>query len=137
MLYGSVALVYTPTYKIVVVECAKGRGLTLPGGKIEPDETPREACLRELKEETGLVGQESKLIFQITMPGIHAPHRTIPGMTVYCPESHAYFFWVYVRDFDTLRGGSEGKAAFVTWEELLSNSVYSGYYDLLRESCLT
>ena len=34
----------------------------LPGGFIESDETPETACLRELKEETGLKGKIKKLI---------------------------------------------------------------------------
>jgi 8-oxo-dGTP diphosphatase len=38
------------------VEPAKGKW-SLPSGFIEIDETPEEACLRELKEETGLEGQ--------------------------------------------------------------------------------
>lgn len=31
-----------------------------PGGKIEPDEEPREAALRELREETGLVASDAE-----------------------------------------------------------------------------
>ena len=34
----------------------------LPGGFIELNETPENACLRELKEETGLSGKIDKLI---------------------------------------------------------------------------
>lgn len=40
-----------------------GKGLwALPSGFIEIDETPEKACLRELKEETGLKGHIEKLI---------------------------------------------------------------------------
>ena len=35
---------------------------SLPGGFIEQGENPEEACLRELKEETGIVGNIEKLI---------------------------------------------------------------------------
>jgi len=43
------------------VEPAKGKW-SLPSGFIEIDETPEQACLRELKEETGLEGQILELI---------------------------------------------------------------------------
>jgi 8-oxo-dGTP diphosphatase len=43
------------------VEPAKGKW-SLPSGFIEIDETPEEACLRELKEETGLEGSILGLI---------------------------------------------------------------------------
>lgn len=43
------------------VEPAKGKW-SLPSGFIEIDETPEQACLRELKEETGLEGRILELI---------------------------------------------------------------------------
>jgi 8-oxo-dGTP diphosphatase len=42
---------------ILMVRKPKGRW-TLPGGKVEPGETPAHAAMRELLEETGLVGEE-------------------------------------------------------------------------------
>jgi 8-oxo-dGTP diphosphatase len=53
------AVVWNESGKILFVkrgvEPAKGKW-ALPSGFIEIDETPQEACLRELKEETGLQG---------------------------------------------------------------------------------
>jgi 8-oxo-dGTP diphosphatase len=43
------------------VEPGKGKW-ALPSGFIEIDETPEKACLRELKEETGLQGKIARLI---------------------------------------------------------------------------
>ena len=48
-------------------------GWSFPGGQINEGETPREACLRELEEETGLKG------IIVRSLGVHtSPHPTKP-----------------------------------------------------------
>lgn len=42
--------------KILLLHADKYDLYMLPGGRIENDETPEEACIRELKEETGITG---------------------------------------------------------------------------------
>jgi len=46
--------VFAPDLQRVVLVDHRWRGWVPPGGKVEPDETPREGATRELLEETGL-----------------------------------------------------------------------------------
>lgn len=50
--------------RIVAIQCKKGRGVIMPGGKWEPGETFLETAKRECFEETGLLAHNFKLIFQ-------------------------------------------------------------------------
>lgn len=47
------ALVHDPADRILLVEPTCGPTWLLPGGAVEPDEPPRAACARELREELG------------------------------------------------------------------------------------
>jgi ADP-ribose pyrophosphatase YjhB (NUDIX family) len=55
---ASIAVFKGDTVLLVERGRAPWRGLwSLPGGSIEPDESPSEAALRELKEETGIAAE--------------------------------------------------------------------------------
>lgn len=52
--FGAHALALTPEGKIILVKLRYARGWRLPGGGRKPDEDPRDAVLRELREEIGM-----------------------------------------------------------------------------------
>lgn len=62
---ATAALVLDGDDKLLLVKRGMDPGKgewSLPGGFIEDDETPIDAALRELREETGLIGEVEKLI---------------------------------------------------------------------------
>ncbi|MCD0483844.1 NUDIX domain-containing protein [Streptacidiphilus sp. ASG 303] len=91
-----------------MIEHPRLGGLLVPGGHVEPDETPAEAAVREVVEETGLSARF------LVPPGYGAPgelpdgypHRTVPppwwtveipvGADRYCPAPHVHVDHHYI-----------------------------------------
>src|SRR4051812_33478785 len=53
--FGAHALAFTPERKVILVLLRYARGWRLPGGGRKESEHPRDAVLRELREEIGMI----------------------------------------------------------------------------------
>jgi 8-oxo-dGTP diphosphatase len=84
------------------IEPGKGQW-ALPSGFIEIDETPEQACLRELEEETGLRGEIKRLIGVYSQPSLMYKNVLIIGYEVTargepCPGSDSVEAGFYTPD---------------------------------------
>lgn len=71
------------------------RGLwTIPGGRIEPDETPKHAAVRELREEAGVVGAS------VAAPVTHIPAIKNGGDFLRRRASRTPVFVVHAEGYD-------------------------------------
>ena len=69
------------TGRVLVVRKRGTRRYMLPGGKIEPGETPAETAVRELHEEVGAVLDVSRLVSlgEWTAPAANEPDHLVHG----------------------------------------------------------
>ncbi len=72
------AVIHDRAGKLLMQEKSSGEGWSLPAGTIEPGETPQQAVIREVMEETGLVVTPSAILgvfggrdFRYTYPNGH------------------------------------------------------------------
>lgn len=119
MKHSAVALVFF-NGKIVGLDCAKGRGLILPGGKFDPeqDRTLHDTAKRELFEETGL--------FATTAVHIYS------GFS--CPVEMGFFtscFVCTVNNIFDMKETVEGIPRLVGWTELCNSGGFPAYYNIL------
>lgn len=72
------AIIHDDAGRLLLLEKASGEGWSLPAGGIEPGETPQEAVIREVMEETGLAVEPTAVLgvfggrdFRYTYPNGH------------------------------------------------------------------
>jgi len=100
------------------IECAKGRGIIMPGGKWEKGETYTETASRELREETGLVVDPKELRY-VWMG----------------PDGDGYIVLAFEFGFSCIEDQEpqetpEGNPIWAE-KEVFLQSKYAGYYECL------
>jgi ADP-ribose pyrophosphatase YjhB (NUDIX family) len=97
---------------------AQGRW-SLPGGRVEPGETPAQAAVREVREETGLDVVVSRLVGSVRRPG--------PAGSVYLIDDFA----CTVRGGVLRAGDDADDARWVTAAELAALPLSDGLLEAL------
>lgn len=102
--------------KILTLDCSKGRGIVIPGGRYEHgvDASFMEAAKRELEEETGVVASKMKFVFSGLAPD---------GWYDYCFQALEY-------DLSNIKKETnEGK---VLWSASPDSHVFNPYYEMVK-----
>lgn len=74
---GAGALIFDQEGRILIVKLTYRDYWSMPGGTVDKDESPREACLREVKEEIGLKLKKADFICVDYIPKTATKHDSI------------------------------------------------------------
>lgn len=87
------AVIHDSAGNLLLQEKASGEGWSLPAGAIEPGETPQEAIIREVVEETGLVVSSTSILgvfggheFRYTYPNGHQVEYVVTLFKCHVPS---------------------------------------------------
>lgn len=126
-------LVHSGHVLLVRRKAEPGAGLwALPGGFVEQGETLETACLRELKEETGLKLPRPVLKGALKAQKVFdAPDRSARGRTI----THAFHFAIDAGELPAVRAGSDARSArFFPLSEALAmeEALYEDHHAILE-----
>jgi 8-oxo-dGTP pyrophosphatase MutT (NUDIX family) len=68
VMLGAAAVVFDPNQRLLLIQRTDNEEWCLPGGKLDAGESMAEACLRELYEETGLLGKIDRILGLYSSP---------------------------------------------------------------------
>jgi bifunctional NMN adenylyltransferase/nudix hydrolase len=127
------AVVVQSGHVLLVERSARpGKGQwALPGGFVDPDETLREAVLRELKEETRIKVPSPVLAGSIKSEGVFDdPHRSARGRTI----THAFFIHLPADTaLPKVKGDDDAAAAFwMPLAELDPERMFEDHYFIIQ-----
>lgn len=104
--------------RLAAIDCAKGRGIILPGGKWEKSELFEEAAYREFREETNcFLDSLPKLFYQ--------------GFCDF--DNYCYTFLGECCSYSYDVTTPEGRTLWATWDDLMKSS-FRAYYSLLKQT---